>query len=161
MTSLPTFHTKPLKARAAAILFYEGRLLLMQQNNKPFWVLPGGTLEENESLSVCAARELEEEAGLTVSIGPLLALSEFSDARRHVLDATFQAHYLAGPLAWNAPYPENINAIAWVDEATFTGGLILKPQCLHHYISEHWHTLSRHVAPATAQAAVYLGMETA
>lgn len=48
-------------------------LLLIKRKNQPFkdaWALPGGFLDENETLEECAARELEEETsikGLTLT----------------------------------------------------------------------------------------------
>lgn len=49
-------------------------ILLIQRGNPPFqgdWALPGGLLEEDEDLDVCARRELEEETGVTgVEIEP-------------------------------------------------------------------------------------------
>ena len=42
-------------------------ILLIQRGNPPFqesWALPGGMLEEDEDLDVCARRELEEETGV-------------------------------------------------------------------------------------------------
>ncbi len=42
-------------------------LLLIQRGNPPFqgsWALPGGIVEEDEDLDVCARRELEEETGV-------------------------------------------------------------------------------------------------
>jgi 8-oxo-dGTP diphosphatase len=43
-------------------------ILLIQRGNPPFqgcWALPGGLLEPEEDLEVCARRELEEETGVT------------------------------------------------------------------------------------------------
>src|SRR5579883_927261 len=43
-------------------------ILLIQRGNSPFqgcWALPGGLLEPDEDLDVCARRELKEETGVT------------------------------------------------------------------------------------------------
>lgn len=42
-------------------------ILLIQRMNEPFkgqWALPGGFLDEDETLEQCVAREVEEETGL-------------------------------------------------------------------------------------------------
>lgn len=51
------------------------RLLLLRcapHDEAPFWVLPGGGREEGESAEACVAREVREEAGIEVAVGPLL-----------------------------------------------------------------------------------------
>ncbi|MDA3867814.1 MAG: NUDIX hydrolase [Salinivirgaceae bacterium] len=43
------------------------KLLLIQRKNPPFqgqWALPGGFLDENETLETCAYRELKEETNI-------------------------------------------------------------------------------------------------
>lgn len=56
-----------------AVVFYRKagilNVLLIQRKNDPFkdqWALPGGFLEENETLEEGAKRELEEETGLKI-----------------------------------------------------------------------------------------------
>ncbi|HEX8691118.1 MAG TPA: NUDIX hydrolase [Longimicrobium sp.] len=51
------------------------RLLLLRcapRDEAPFWVLPGGGREAGESAEACVAREVREEAGIEVAVGPLL-----------------------------------------------------------------------------------------
>jgi len=51
------------------------RLLLLYcipRDHDGFWVLPGGGREPGESEVACVARELYEEAGIIVVVGPLL-----------------------------------------------------------------------------------------
>jgi 8-oxo-dGTP diphosphatase len=51
------------------------RLLLLRcapWDEAPFWVLPGGGREAGESAEACVAREVREEAGIEVAVGPLL-----------------------------------------------------------------------------------------
>ena len=42
------------------------------QGEAGFWVLPGGGREADESAEACVAREVREEAGVEVAVGPLL-----------------------------------------------------------------------------------------
>jgi 8-oxo-dGTP diphosphatase len=60
-------------------------VLLIRRKSEPFkgcWALPGGFVNENESLERAAARELHEETGLTVSPSRLEQLGAFGDPGR-------------------------------------------------------------------------------
>jgi 8-oxo-dGTP diphosphatase len=77
-------------------------VLLIRRKEEPFkgdWALPGGFVNENESLERAAARELYEETGLTVSSSKLEQLGAFGDPGRDprghtvtVAFVTFRAH---------------------------------------------------------------------
>lgn len=61
-------------------------VVLIKRKNEPFkdcWALPGGFLEEGETIEACAKRELEEETGIPSRISSFLApLGTFSDPKR-------------------------------------------------------------------------------
>ena len=62
-------------------------LLLIERGNEPFkgcWALSGGFLEMDEDLDTCAARELQEETGLTgIRLHQLYAFGALNRDPRH------------------------------------------------------------------------------
>src|SRR5688572_4680732 len=59
----------------AIVLDGEGRLLLIRRGTPPgkgLWSLPGGRVEAGESDAQALTRELVEETGLEVTVGPLV-----------------------------------------------------------------------------------------
>jgi 8-oxo-dGTP diphosphatase len=58
-----------------AVIVDDGRVVLIKRKYEPLagqWSLPGGTLELGESLEAGVAREMREETGLEVSVGPVV-----------------------------------------------------------------------------------------
>jgi ADP-ribose pyrophosphatase YjhB (NUDIX family) len=49
-------------------VFQDDRLLLIQREDFEVWCLPGGQVEENESLAQAAKREAQEESGLEIEL---------------------------------------------------------------------------------------------
>jgi len=68
--SLPTMYG----AAAALITDPSGRVLLVKPNYRERWSLPGGILEQGEPPHVGCAREVAEEVGLQITVGPLLVV---------------------------------------------------------------------------------------
>ena len=73
------------------VLDPKGRLLLLQatryDDGHVFWLAPGGGLMEGESFEVAAVREVVEETGLSVELGPCVwtRLHEYEwGGRRHL-----------------------------------------------------------------------------
>lgn len=105
---------------AGVILNKTGECLVVRQNDKPFWVLPGGTLEFGETLENCLVRELMEELSLSIVVNHLFAVNEFiqlSDDERsgkHVVDHTFMATLLSDESALVMSDDENLNEVKWV-----------------------------------------------
>jgi 8-oxo-dGTP diphosphatase len=90
------------RIRAAALIEISQRLLLVEhqdKNGNKWWVPPGGGLEDKDaSVLDCVAREVREETGLSVEVGPLLYVKEFIDTTndtRH-LELFFEAKPVSG-----------------------------------------------------------------
>lgn len=61
--------------RYQAAVVDAGRLLLLHcvpRDEAGFWLLTGGGREAGESAEACVAREVRDEAGVEVEVGPLL-----------------------------------------------------------------------------------------
>lgn len=86
-------HPRPALT-ADIVLFHGESVLLIRRKHPPFegrWALPGGFLDEGETLEACAARELREETGVE---GAVLSLSGvFSTPGRDPRGWTVSAAY--------------------------------------------------------------------
>jgi|SRR5215831_15326434 len=71
------YPTRPVVGVGAVILADDGRVVLVKRGHEPLkgeWSLPGGMLELGETLEAGLAREILEETGLIVDVGPLVEL---------------------------------------------------------------------------------------
>lgn len=68
--SLPTM----FGTAAALITAPSGEVLLVKPNYRDHWSVPGGILEDAEAPEAGCAREVREEIGLDLPVGPLLAV---------------------------------------------------------------------------------------
>ena len=89
-----------MKVRVTGILLKNEALLLLHQDveNLRSWSLPGGTVEEGETLEEALIREMQEETGLEVAVGELLYVSDHIKKDRHVVHLTFLVSARGGEL---------------------------------------------------------------
>ena len=91
-----------MKIRLTGILIEEGKILLLEQGlgfeSKRKYSLPGGTLEENETVYDCIKREMREETGLEVEPTRLLYICDRITPEVHVLHITFEVRRIGGQL---------------------------------------------------------------
>jgi len=58
-----------------AVIVQDGRVLLVKRKYEPLagqWSLPGGAVEVGETLEACLVREMLEETGLEIRVGPVI-----------------------------------------------------------------------------------------
>ena len=64
--------------RVAAVLVHDGKLLVMQDTQSPYWYLPGGRVQMHEQAQDALLRELQEELALQGQIiRPLWLVQNF------------------------------------------------------------------------------------
>ncbi len=87
------FPDRPIVAVGAVIIAPEG-VLLVRRGQPPLmgeWSLPGGAVETGETVAAALLREVREETGLNVHVGPLLGVF---DRIHHDDQGRVEYHYV-------------------------------------------------------------------
>lgn len=115
-------HEGPLPIPTVAVgafVFEDGRVLLIERGHAPgagLWTVPGGRQEPGETLAQAVAREVREETGLVVEVGPLACVVERISADHHFVILDYLARRIGGTLA----PASDARAARFVDEAELT-----------------------------------------
>jgi 8-oxo-dGTP diphosphatase len=91
----------------------EIEVLLVHRHRYDDWSLPKGKLEEGEALISCAYREVLEETGLSIKLGPFVGVVEY-----YVPDGLKQVSYWSASLIEDKSsfHPnEEVDQIIWLD----------------------------------------------
>jgi len=70
---------RPFAGVGAIVVADDGRVLLVKRSNPPLagrWSLPGGVIDVGETIEQAVAREVREETGLEVAVGPQVEVVE-------------------------------------------------------------------------------------
>lgn len=107
-----------MKVRPAVLLIENNHLLLMQYRygETDVYGLPGGNPDKGETLDLTVMRELQEELGIDVEVGPIAFVGEVifpetngSEPKEDVLHVVFAGQLIGGIPKLN---PEETSALA-------------------------------------------------
>ncbi len=100
------------------VVVREGRALLIRRGKPPLlgrWAIPGGTVERGETLRQALVREMEEETGLRVAPGEILAVVDWIEREGERVAAHFViVDFLCRWLSGEARAGSDATEIAWV-----------------------------------------------
>ena len=88
-----------MHVRVTGVVIEDDRILLLNQDTGAgrSWSLPGGKVEDGETLAGALVREMREETGLDVEPGRLLYVCDYlPDDGMHVVHLTFEARRTGG-----------------------------------------------------------------
>ena len=104
---------------AATVVMNERQEILLLKGPKRGWEMPGGQVEEGESLKEAAIRETMEETGIEVEI--LTFCGIFQNVQRSICNTLFMAKPVGGKLTTSSesvevgffPLKEGLEMVKW------------------------------------------------
>ncbi|UVI33140.1 NUDIX hydrolase [Paenibacillus spongiae] len=93
----------------------KSKVLMVKNVGRDSWSLPGGAVEEMETLEEAAIREAKEETGYDIRVYGIVALNEakLRKYEAHALFITFRGEIVGG--SPEITRPEEIGEIQWIE----------------------------------------------
>jgi mutator protein MutT len=103
-----------------AVIVKDGKVLVVKRKHEPLagrWSLPGGALELGETLEEGVAREMREETGLEVEVGPVIEVFDriMTDDARRIRYHFVLVDYLCWPVSGELTAGSDVDAAVFVD----------------------------------------------
>jgi 8-oxo-dGTP diphosphatase len=109
-----------------AVVVDDGKVVLIRRKYEPLkghWSLPGGMVEIGETLEAALTREMLEETGLVVDVGPVIEVFDriTRDEEQRVRYHFVLIDYLCWPSAGSLRAGSDVDAAIWADPAELAG----------------------------------------
>ena len=101
------------KVAVRAIIVKNKKVLLLHRRDYDLWELPGGGMDNNETIKHAIKREVKEETNLTVK--PLKLIGVYHNYRDKIIIFTFLVKILSGRLKKN----DEADNFIWCDDRKF------------------------------------------
>jgi ADP-ribose pyrophosphatase YjhB (NUDIX family) len=121
VSSAPSSATAFPLAVNVAVIDEQHRVLLTRREDFEVWCLPGGTVDEGESLAEAAIREVREETGFEVQLEHLVGLYSRSRLGGYHTGVLFSGSVTGGSLQ---PDPREVIEICWCSAAEVPNDLL-------------------------------------
>ena len=120
------YPSRPVVGVGAVTVTEAGTIVLVKRRHEPLagqWSLPGGMLELGETLEAGAAREMLEETGLVVEVGPVVEVFDriLVDDEGRVRYHFVLVDYLCRPRGGVPTAGSDVDDVALVDPAAVAG----------------------------------------
>lgn len=114
-----TYPSRPITG-VGAVIFMDERVVLIRRRFEPLsgqWSLPGGTVELGETLEAAVAREVREETGLVVAVGPVVEVFDriLFDEQGQVRYHYVLIDYLCSPIAGRLAHGSDVDDVVLAD----------------------------------------------
>jgi ADP-ribose pyrophosphatase YjhB (NUDIX family) len=103
-----------------AVIVDDGKVVLIKRKYEPLkghWSLPGGMVEVGEALDTAVTREMQEETGLIVDVGPVIEVFDriMRDEQQRVRYHFVLIDYLCWPSSGSLRAGSDVDDAIWVD----------------------------------------------